>query len=109
MLGVVWSLAVDLGIDPDRVLDWRESKAAMWAAVAGDHQRRRLLREMVLTSHAIWDPAKLPEFLDEDTEKRKDDDAARALAVSERVAGMTMGEVTLDELDRRSRKSAPQE
>lgn len=103
MLGAAWSLASALGLDPDVVLGWRGSQVAMWTEVADRQQRRELLREMVLLTHAVWDPSELPKLL-RDPEPMTRASAEDALARAERVLGTRMREVSLEELkERRAR------
>ena len=104
LLGAVWHLAERLGVDPSVVLGWRESQVTMWTVVADRHERTRLLREMVLVSHAVWAPDKLTELLGEGRAPATEADAAAALARAERVMGMRMKPVTLEELQTRKRK-----
>lgn len=104
MLGAVWSLAADLNLDPDVVLGWRASKVALWTEVSDRHRRGGLLHEMVLLSHAVWDPKTLPKLLADRKPPATAEEAAEALARAERVMGMRMREVTLEELRKRRTK-----
>ena len=94
----MWNAAVKLRLDPDVVLEWRESKLALWTVVADGHQRQELLAEMVALSHAVWNPKALSALLGERRAPMTKDEVRAALERAERVGEMRMRTVALDKL-----------
>jgi len=88
-LGATWYLARALSMDPDQVLQWKESKVATWVAVARDTDRSEALLRAVVTSYAVWDPKRVPELLEEHAPTTRAD-IKRALEQAERVSHMRL-------------------
>lgn len=75
----------------------------MWTVVADRHNRGRLLREMVLLSHAVWDPSKLVKLL-KDPDPMTQNEVQEALSRAEKIMNQRTRPVTLEELHKRKLK-----
>lgn len=91
-------MATKLGLDPDTVLEWRESKLLMWSGVADIFRRQELLVEMAALTVAVWDPKSLPKVLGQRRAPMSQEEKTRALAVAEKVQRIRMKEGTIQEL-----------
>lgn len=86
MLRGTWAIARALGVDPNVVLRWRESKFWLWLAVHHDELRREGLVTACGTSAAVWHPKSLTGLFGAGARPPTREDARAAIAKAEAIA-----------------------
>lgn len=90
MLSAVRLVAHEFGLDPNVVLDWRESVLSMWTTVVTQDRRREALVDAVVLSHAVWAPKELPRLLEERRPAMSKQDAQAAIERAKEIGRMQL-------------------